>query len=158
YLNDELSWQEQMPVFTCPADPVEGREDNDGDPQDADPTPGIPDFQVNAFLLDLYGDYYNDSDNFSRTFGDPPGTPPPAASCDTPNVPPLPRLTNQFPEHDSDWANPGLTFLGGDDSWRTSVDQIADSRFYQVRLTFVGNPETGQTAEVSAFALTWTQN
>ncbi|MEL6712378.1 MAG: Ig-like domain-containing protein, partial [Planctomycetota bacterium] len=23
YLNDELSWQEQMPVFTCPADPVE---------------------------------------------------------------------------------------------------------------------------------------
>ncbi|MEC8495987.1 MAG: Ig-like domain-containing protein, partial [Planctomycetota bacterium] len=85
----------------------------------------LTDYQVDAFTLDCYGDYYNDLD---------------------------------FPvSHNRVRANPGLNFVGADDFWRDSVDEIRDARFYQVRLTFVGNPENGQSAEVSAFALTWSQ-
>ena len=54
--------------------------------------------------------------------------------------------------------NPGISFLGASDVWRASVNDIADARFYQVRLTFVGNPVTAQTPELSAFAITWSQD
>lgn len=96
--------------------------DNDAE----DPNPDeLTDYQVDAFTLDCYGDYYNDLD---------------------------------FPvSHNGNRDNPGLNFVGADDFWRDSVDEIRDARFYQVRLTFVGNPENGQSAEVSAFALTWSQ-
>ena len=71
-------------------------------------------------------------------------------------MPPIPRVATSVLQHGPDRANPGISFLGGDDSWRTEVQGIRDARYYQVRLSFVGNPETGSTAEVSAFALTWT--
>lgn len=99
--------------------------DNDGDAPMMDLTPGIPDFQVDAFLLDLYGDYYNDREGALQ--------------------------------HNPVGQNPGITFLGGDDLWRDSVDQIQSASFYQMRLTFVGNPENGQSSSVSALALTWSQ-
>lgn len=59
--------------------------------------------------------------------------------------------------HNPAGQNPGLTFLGPDDFWKNSVDDIRDARFYQIRLTFTGNPENGLSPEVSAFAFTWTQ-
>ena len=96
--------------------------DNDAGDENPDQ---LTDYQVDAFTLDCYGDYYNDLD---------------------------------FPvSHNGNRDNPGLSFVGADDFWRDSVDEIRDARFYQVRLTFVGNPENGQSAEVSAFALTWSQ-
>ena len=54
--------------------------------------------------------------------------------------------------------NPGISFLGATDVWRTEVSEIDNARFYQVRLTFVGNPVTVQTPELSAFAMTWSQD
>ena len=96
--------------------------DNDAEDENLDQ---LTDYQIDAFTLDCYGDYYNDLD---------------------------------FPvSHNGNRDNPGLSFVGADDFWRDSVDEIRDARFYQVRLTFVGNPENGQSAEVSAFALTWSQ-
>ncbi|MEO1700291.1 MAG: Ig-like domain-containing protein [Planctomycetota bacterium] len=155
YLNDERDWALAVPSDPCPPDPLEGGLDNDGDAQNTDPTLGLPDFRVNAFLLDLYGDYYNDRDRFSRTFGSAPEEEEPRP-CTDPNDPPIPRVPTGVLQHGPDRANPGISFLAGSDAWRTEVQGIRDARYYQVRLTFVGNPETGATAEVSAFALTWT--
>ena len=93
----------------------------------------LADYQYDAFTLDLYGDYWNDAD---------------VAAADI--------TLNHWLDQDRD--NFGLTFLPGftePDAWRTSVNDIADARYYQIRLTFEGNPFTGQGAEVSAFALTW---
>ena len=98
--------------------------DNDGDDPANDPSAEIPDFQADARLLDLYGDYYNDREGLQ--------------------------------EHNIAGMNPGLTFQT-DEFWRDSVNDIEDARFYQVRLTFYGNPENGQSPEVSAFAITWAQ-
>ncbi|MEM9802315.1 MAG: Ig-like domain-containing protein [Planctomycetota bacterium] len=97
--------------------------DND---QDGD---GVIDFTVDAFSLDGYGDYYNESQ----------------MDCGVLN-------------HDRLRMNPGITFLNGTDEWQDTVDLIDTSRYYQVRLTFNANPVTGSTAELSAFALTWAQN
>ena len=99
--------------------------DNDGDDPNGDPTPGIPDFQVDAFYLDLYGDYYNNREGVLN--------------------------------HNVAGENPGITFLNGDKLWKDSVTDIADARYYQIRLTLVGNPENGQSPEVSAFAFSWSQ-
>ena len=62
-----------------------------------------------------------------------------------------------FDVHRTANANPGLTFLAGDSTWKTDVAQIEDAVFYQVRLTFFANIATGESPEVSAFALSWTQ-
>lgn len=59
--------------------------------------------------------------------------------------------------HNPASQNPGITFLGGNDLWKDSVDDIRDARFYQIRLTFTGNPENGLSPEVSAFAFTWSR-
>jgi len=135
YLNDEADWNPGDP------DPQEGGLDNDGDPQNDDPTPGLADFQVDAFKLDLYGDYYNDADNWT----------------DTSMMPPEPRILNPWPDHRSTFANPGLGFLNGDETWKFDVEGLEGARYYQVRLQFIGNPESGLTPEVSAFAMTWTR-
>lgn len=116
YLSDEHG---------MPAIPITNIIDNDGDDPANDPTPGIPDFQVDAFYLDLFGDYYNDREGAIN--------------------------------HNIVGANPGITFLGPDQQWRDTVDEIDGARFYQIRMTFVGNPENGQSAEVSALAFTWSQ-
>ncbi|MEM6674882.1 MAG: Ig-like domain-containing protein [Planctomycetota bacterium] len=96
-------------------------DDNDTDDN------GVVDYRENAFLLDLYGDFYNEVDG------------------------PL--------SHDRSAMNPGLEFQGSEtlQPWRESVDEIADARFYQVRVSFLGNAATGQTAELSAFAMTWSR-
>lgn len=60
--------------------------------------------------------------------------------------------------HDTNVQNIGLTFIGTSQDWQETVDLIDDSRFYQVRLTFIGNPVTTQIPELSAFAITWAQN
>jgi hypothetical protein len=54
-------------------------------------------------------------------------------------------------------SNPGLTFLANDSTWKGDVTGITDSVFYQVRLTFIGNIATGESPELSAFAISWTQ-
>ena len=84
---------------------------------------------------DLYGDYFNVRDTI-RDSGSPAHV--------------LDQQRDNF----------GLTFLPGfdeEDAWRESTSDIANSRFYQVRMTFLGNAVTGQAAEVAAFALTWQQ-
>ncbi len=93
----------------------------------------LPDYRYDAFTLDLYGDYFNDRDVI--------------AAGASPN-----HAVNQNRD------NFGLSFLPGftdPEEWRATVDEIADARYYQIRMTFTGNPVTGQAAEVSAFALTW---
>ena len=60
--------------------------------------------------------------------------------------------------HDTNAMNPGISFLGATDEWRSDVSEIDNARFYQVRLTFIGNPVTAQTPELSAFAMTWSQD
>lgn len=94
----------------------------------------LADYQYDALKLDLFGDYYNDVDASTAT-------------------------------HSADHTdgggrdNYGLAFLPSADpeAWHASVNEISGSRYYQVRVTFTGNPVTGQGAELSAFALTWTQ-
>ncbi len=89
---------------------------------------GIVDYTEDAFTLDLYGDYYND-------------------------------ITGVL-NHDLSAVNPGLLFLSltPPDAWRDTVSEITDARYYQVRVNFRGNAATGQTPELSAFAMTWNQN
>ncbi len=105
------------------------RVDNDAD--DGGLGNGIIDYTEDGFSLDLYGDYYNEVDT--------------AAIAGSIN-------------HDTNAMNPGISFLGATDVWRTEVSEIDNARFYQVRLTFVGNPVTVQTPELSAFAMTWSQD
>lgn len=59
--------------------------------------------------------------------------------------------------HSATNSNPGLTFLGGDQNWKTDVAEISDAVFYQIRLTFLANIATGESPELSAFAISWTQ-
>lgn len=105
------------------------RVDNDAD--DGGLGNGIIDYTEDAFSLDLYGDYYNEVDT--------------AAIAGSIN-------------HDTNAMNPGISFLGATDEWRSDVSEIDNARFYQVRLTFIGNPVTAQTPELSAFAMTWSQD
>lgn len=105
------------------------RDDNDTD--NGGQGNGIIDYTEDAFSLDLYGDFYNEVET--------------TAIADSIN-------------HDTNAMNPGISFLGASDEWLSSVNDIAGARYYQVRLTFVGNPVTAQTPELSAFAITWSQN
>lgn len=149
YLNDEARWGQELADWIASGGtvatfagvpPTEGGVDNDGDPWGNDPTPGVPDFMADAFSLDLYGDYYNDRDEW----------------VDVRTTPPTPRVPSVWPRHYPGLANPGITFQS-DSAWVPDVAGIEDARFYQVRLTFIGNPETGQSPEVSAFAMTWSR-
>ncbi|MEM9382669.1 MAG: Ig-like domain-containing protein, partial [Planctomycetota bacterium] len=81
---------------------------------------GIVDYTEDAFTLDLYGDFYNEVDAPS-------------------------------PNHDSNAMNLGLNFLPAEvlDDWRETVADIADARFYQVRVTFRSNAATNQSPELS---------
>jgi hypothetical protein len=62
-----------------------------------------------------------------------------------------------FNVHRAANANPGLTFLANDSTWKGDVTGISDAVFYQVRLTFNANIATGESPDLSAFAISWTQ-
>jgi len=91
---------------------------------------------VNARVLDGYGDHY------------PVTEPPP-----------------EFPNFDAAVANPNITFQGGDTSWTTydpsvpagpnGVLGIDGAVFYQMRVTFIANAQSGLTPELSSLAVTW---
>lgn len=91
-----------------------------------------------ASTLDSYGDHY-----------DPPAT------CDCPDG---------CPQHGLVFANTGIGFHSSDQSWHdfpapASGEPFAvdGAEFYQLRITFLSNTETGLTAELSALGVTWEQ-
>jgi hypothetical protein len=50
--------------------------------------------------------------------------------------------------------NPNVTFVG-DQEWKSDISQVDGSAFYQVRLTFESNTETGVGPRLSAVGVTW---
>jgi len=103
-------------------------------------TPGAeqePAFQVRqaATMLDRYGDHYVDN----------------SSVCD-----------NSI-DHDAfsllgvQQINTPIGFIGGSDSWKNDVSQINGSSYYQVRLTFISNAESGISPHLSAIGVTWQQ-
>lgn len=54
--------------------------------------------------------------------------------------------------------NPGITFLNGDTTWKTSINQVDGSKFLQARFTFIGNTISGLTPELSAFGVAFLRN
>ncbi len=60
-----------------------------------------------------------------------------------------------FVNHDAAGQNPGIQFLGSSDEWRNDAASIDGARYYQVRLSFIGNAETGFAPDVAALAITW---
>jgi hypothetical protein len=101
----------------------------DFDPDDAD---GINthDALYMADTLDLYGDHYLE----------PPST------CD-----------GSFSHNNDTTLNSGIGFKNGVSAWSPNVSDVNGSQYYQVRLTWISNPDTGLTAELSSFAMTWFQ-
>ncbi|TDJ68063.1 MAG: hypothetical protein E2O39_13670, partial [Planctomycetota bacterium] len=94
--------------------------------------------QQNASTLDGYGDYYDSSLAGLVTF--PRGI------------------------HDSEFANVGIAFSLDDADWHAypapddsgATFAVDGSQFYQIRISFLSNTETGLTPELSALALSWT--
>ncbi len=113
--------------------------------QPVDPTGAGFQMSSAAQLLDPYGDHY-------------PNTPICANPPDDTVMPPIPAGPN-FPflvvEHNSADANqPADGLIGGGD-WFTNASQINGAQFYQVRATFVSNPDTNQSPVLSTFAMGW---
>ncbi|MCZ6596539.1 MAG: Ig-like domain-containing protein [Planctomycetota bacterium] len=46
-----------------------------------------------------------------------------------------------------------VVFFGGDDSWKSSIDDVDGARYLQVRFTFVGNTATQQAASLDSFGV-----
>ena len=46
-------------------------------------------------------------------------------------------------------------FLNGDNTWKNNITQINGARFFQVRITFLSNPETNLSPELSAIGFTY---
>ena len=57
--------------------------------------------------------------------------------------------------HNSDDANLGIQFLGGEDYWKSDLTQLDGASYYQMRLTFVSNVASAAAPAVSAVALCW---
>ena len=91
-----------------------------------------------AIMMDPYGDVYDPALNISPCDGSPnfnllqTGTP-------TPQV------------------NTPITFLNGDNTWKPSATALDGASFYQVRITFTSNAETGLSPMLSAFGMNWRQ-
>ena len=91
-----------------------------------------------AIMMDPYGDVYDPALNISPCDGSPnfnllqTGTP-------TPQV------------------NTPITFLNGDNTWKSSAAALDGASFYQVRITFTSNAETGLSPMLSAFGMNWRQ-
>lgn len=82
-----------------------------------------------ALAIDLYGDHYDDNCI-------PPG-----------------GIANHNPTRE----NVGIAFLNGDDRWKGDVAAIATAPYYQVRLTFSADVESGRTPVLGTFALGWSE-
>jgi len=91
-----------------------------------------------ALTLDIYGDHYLET--VSDCFPD---------SLEYPAI-----------QHNDDplQLNTQIGFFNNQDrSWYDDPSFIDGSSYYQVRLTFTSNTQTGLSPELSAFALTWSQ-
>ena len=53
-----------------------------------------------------------------------------------------------------DVPNPGISFLGGMD-WRSDLSELDGAAYYQVRATFVANPESGLVPNLSGLGFSW---
>ncbi len=70
---------------------------------------------------------------------------------DAPGFPPVPRYLGGL--------NGDITFLNpGDETWTGSIDDIDSARFFQIRVTFVGNTTTLLNAELSAIGVAYVVN
>jgi len=58
------------------------------------------------------------------------------------------------PVTDRNLPNTIITFVG-DAEWKSDVSRIDGAQYYQMRLTFLSNPETAVSPEISAVGLTW---
>ena len=85
----------------------------------------------NASTLDSYGDHY-------------------AHLC----LPPDEPTCSFVPNHNPPRENRGMTFLG-DDEWRDSIAEIDTASYYQTRITFESNVQTGLAPALSALAVSW---
>ena len=87
----------------------------------------------NATLIDSYGDfYYNDGNG------------------------PVPNWPPEYPErHLSEEANIGIGFLDNQGDWYEDISEIDTAQYFQVRITFQSNAESGQSPELSALAVAW---
>jgi len=112
-----------------------------GDPPPVDdPNDLYADIRANARRLDLYGDHY------------------PAFAANP--CPPFSDLTH----HDrfdrcsgNNQVNLPVAFLNNDSKWYTDPSAIDGAAYYQVRLTFTSNAQTGLTPELGSFAMTWSK-
>jgi hypothetical protein len=56
--------------------------------------------------------------------------------------------------------NASITFTGGNKAWKDTIQQLNGSRFFQMRLTFVNNPQTigspGLSPVLTALGVAWT--
>ncbi|MDE0914875.1 MAG: Ig-like domain-containing protein, partial [Planctomycetota bacterium] len=90
-----------------------------------------------ALTLDLYGDHYLEA--ITDCFPD----------------------TLEYPaiQHNNDplQLNTQVAFYNSDTSWFDDPSSIDGASYYQIRLSFMSNTETGLSPELSAFALTWSQ-
>ncbi len=80
-----------------------------------------------ARTLDVYGDHYDDTQT-------------PAEGV---------------PDHSISRVNLGVDLLGGSDAWVDDVDGIQGARWYQLRLTMVGDLVTGEVPVVTSVASAW---
>jgi hypothetical protein len=97
---------------------------------------GTPPLQ-DALTLDLYGDHYLEA----------------ITDC-WPDTLEYPAIQHN---DDPSQLNTQIAFLNSDTSWFDDPSFIDGASYYQVRLTFTSNTQTGLTPELSAFALTWSQ-
>jgi len=89
-----------------------------------------------AVELDLYGDHYVET----------------PSKCDGS----INHNTNEATFHPGG-LNLAIGFYQGIESWSDEVSEIDGAEWYQVRLTWIANPQTGLAPELSAFAMTWSQ-
>ncbi|MFT7677586.1 MAG: hypothetical protein ACI8QC_001564 [Planctomycetota bacterium] len=83
---------------------------------------------TNALSLDIYGNHYDD-----HAHGDP-----------------FFAL-----QHNSNKANLFMTFFDTNEDWMDDVATINGASYYQLRLTFKSNEQTGLSPELSAIAVAW---
>ena len=90
-----------------------------------------------AKLMDSYGDYYyHDADSELR-----------------------PNWHPEYPvPHSVERMNSGIAFLDSQGRWYESISAIDNALYYQVRVTFVSNPESGQSPELSALGVAWVRD
>lgn len=84
-----------------------------------------------ASTLDSYGDHYDDL-------------------C----LPPDQPTCSYVPNHNPPRENRGMIFLN-DDEWRDSITEIDTASYYQTRITFESNVQTGLAPSLAALAVSW---